>query len=100
MNILRKLKENNIQRNKIEQLTKELGRPDLVFNNKKLKLYTYSTTNICYLIDRTESRLIPKVTVFEDIDEGLHNALTFVHYKCIKLGLDYRCNSSTEVDGM
>ena len=87
MNIFGRIKKNKISRKKIDKYTIELGKPNLSFNNGKLKLYTYSNTRACFLIDRTKSYLFPTISVFEDMEEGVHQAMQYINYSICRLGL-------------
>lgn len=87
MNIFERMRANKIARKQIENYTMKIGRPNLSFNNGKLKLYTYKNTNVCFLIDRTNSYLFPTISVFEDIEEGVHQAMQYINYKIYQLGL-------------
>lgn len=87
MNIFGRIKKNKISRKKIDKYTIELGKPNLSFNNGKLKLYTYNNARACFLIDRTKSYLFPTISVFEDMEEGIHQAMQYINYKIFQLGL-------------
>ncbi|MEG1141376.1 MAG: hypothetical protein RSE41_02820 [Clostridia bacterium] len=85
MNILKKMELNKKVRKEIEQYTVKIGRPNLLFKKKGIRLYGFEVYNVCYLIDRTDNWLVPTVTIFDNEDEGIHRAMQYVNYKIMKL---------------
>lgn len=84
MNIFERMRANKIARKQIENYTIKIGRPNLLFKKKGIKLYGFDTYNVCYLIDRSESFFIPTVTIFDN-EEGIHQAMQYVNYKILYL---------------
>lgn len=84
MNIFERMRANKIARKQIENYTIKIGKPNLLFKKKGIKLYGFDTYNVCYLIDRSESFFIPTVTIFDN-EEGIHSAMQYVNYKILYL---------------
>ena len=84
MNIFERMRANKITRKQIENYTMKIGKPNLLFKKKGIKLYGFDVYNVCYLIDRSESFFIPTVTIFDN-EEGIHSAMQYVNYKILYL---------------
>ncbi len=82
--MIKTLKETSNKLKEIDKLVQTYGEPILYKKDKRIRLYKFKSSNVAYILDNTKNIVIPKISIFYDMEYGYEESVGYFNYLVMK----------------